>query len=54
MDGAVKAAHTTAKGGIHMSQPLGIDVSVHNGALDWTMLKAAGVQFAIIRAGYGR
>lgn len=37
-----------------MSQPLGIDVSVHNGALDWTKLKAAGVQFAIIRAGYGR
>lgn len=37
-----------------MEQPLGIDVSVHNGTLDWNALKAAGVQFAIIRAGYGR
>ena len=33
---------------------LGIDVSTHNGTLDWAKLKAAGVQFAIIRAGYGR
>lgn len=37
-----------------MRQPLGVDVSVHNGRLDWTKLKAVGVEFAIIRAGYGR
>ncbi len=31
----------------------GIDVSVHNGKLDWNKLKAQGVEFAIIRIGYG-
>ena len=31
----------------------GIDVSEHNGTLNWKTLKSAGVQFAIIRAGYG-
>lgn len=32
----------------------GIDVSHHQGAIDWAKVKAAGVQFAIIRAGYGK
>lgn len=32
----------------------GIDVSVHNGNIDWNKVKASGVEFAIIRAGYGR
>lgn len=32
----------------------GIDVSTHNGSLDWAALKKAGVDFAIIRGGYGR
>ena len=32
---------------------LGIDVSEHNGALDWAMIKAAGVAFTIVRSGYG-
>ena len=32
----------------------GIDVSVHNGNIDWNKVKADGVDFAIIRAGYGR
>lgn len=32
----------------------GIDVSEHNGALNWAKLKAAGVQYAIIRTGYGK
>lgn len=32
----------------------GIDVSVHNGTIDWNKVKAAGIQFAILRAGYGR
>ena len=31
----------------------GIDVSEHNGALDWAKIKASGVEFAIIRSGYG-
>ena len=33
---------------------LGIDVSEHNGVVDWMALKAWGVQFAILRLGYGR
>lgn len=32
----------------------GIDVSKHNGVIDWNAVKASGVQFAILRAGYGR
>lgn len=32
----------------------GIDVSHHNGIIDWGKVKAAGVDFAIIRTGYGR
>lgn len=32
----------------------GIDVSIHNGSIDWQKVKNAGVQFAILRAGYGR
>ncbi len=38
------------------NEPLmkGIDVSVHNGDIDWQKVKNAGVQFAILRAGYGR
>lgn len=32
---------------------VGIDVSEHNGTLDWAKIKAAGIQFAIIRSGYG-
>ena len=31
----------------------GIDVSTHNGKLDWDKIKKAGIQFAMIRAGYG-
>ena len=38
------------------NEPLmkGIDVSVHNGSIDWQKVKNAGIQFAILRAGYGR
>ena len=32
----------------------GIDVSVHNGNIDWGKVKSDGIDFAIIRAGYGR
>ena len=38
------------------NEPLmkGIDVSVHNGNINWQKVKNAGIQFAILRAGYGR
>lgn len=32
---------------------LGIDVSEHNGPIDWQAIAAAGIGFAIIRLGYG-
>lgn len=32
---------------------LGIDVSEHNGTLNWAAIKRAGIKFAIIRDGYG-
>lgn len=31
----------------------GIDVSYHNGAIDWEKVKQSGIDFAIIRIGYG-
>lgn len=31
----------------------GIDVSYHNGIIDWNKVKKAGIEFAIIRIGYG-
>lgn len=36
-----------------MAKIIGIDVSEHNGALDWAAIKKAGIGFAIIRTGYG-
>ncbi len=36
-----------------MANIIGIDVSENNGSLDWAKIKAAGIQFAIIRSGYG-
>ena len=32
----------------------GIDVSTWNGSLDWSKIKASGIDFAICRAGYGK
>jgi len=32
----------------------GIDVSVHNDTIDWQKVKESGIDFAIIRAGYGK
>lgn len=32
---------------------LGVDISTHNGSVDFNALKQAGVKFAIIRCGYG-
>jgi GH25 family lysozyme M1 (1,4-beta-N-acetylmuramidase) len=37
-----------------MSTKKGIDVSEHNGTLDWAKVKAAGIEFAMIRSGYGK
>lgn len=37
-----------------MANIIGIDVSEHNGTLDWAKIKASGVKFAIIRTGYGK
>lgn len=31
----------------------GIDVSEHNGSINWSAVKKAGIEFAIIRSGYG-
>ena len=31
----------------------GIDVSKHQGEIDWPKVAASGVRFAILRAGYG-
>lgn len=38
--------------GINNNHTFGIDVSKHNGTIDWQKVKKSGVQFAIIRAGY--
>ena len=32
----------------------GIDVSKHQGRIDWEKVKSAGIEFCIIRAGYGK
>lgn len=37
-----------------MANLTGIDVSKHQGKIDWKKVKGAGIQFAMIRAGYGR
>lgn len=31
----------------------GIDVSYHNGIIDWDAVKSSGIDFVVIRAGYG-
>ena len=36
-----------------MDKMIGIDVSEHNGKLDWATIKKAGISFAIVRTGYG-
>ena len=32
----------------------GIDLSEHNGVVDWDQVKSSGVGFAMLRAGYGQ
>lgn len=36
-----------------MARRKGIDVSAHQGEIDWKKVKDAGIEFAILRAGYG-
>ena len=36
-----------------MAKMIGIDVSEHNGKLDWATIKKAGISFAVVRTGYG-
>ena len=36
---------------IYNKYDIGIDVSKHNGSIDWEQVKKSGIQFAIIRAG---
>ena len=31
----------------------GIDVSRHQGTVDWKKVRGAGIEFAVVRAGYG-
>ena len=38
---------------LQMQQKKGIDVSEHNRNIDWEKVKAAGIDYAIIRCGYG-
>lgn len=35
-----------------MAKIKGIDVSYHNGSIDWKKVKAAGIKFAVLREGY--
>ena len=37
-----------------MAEVMGIDVSKHQGNIDWQKVKNAGIQFTFIRAGYGK
>ena len=37
-----------------MIRHYGVDVSEHNGIIDWREVRDAGIEFAIIRLGYGR
>ena len=36
----------------HVTARLGVDVSVHQGNIDWKKLKAQGVKFAMVRLGF--
>lgn len=40
-------------GNISNVQMRGMDVSAHQGVINWDQVKASGIQFAIIRLGYG-
>ena len=46
--------YTTWPADIEGAEGYGIDVSEHQGKIDWVKAKAAGVDYAIIRCGYGQ
>ena len=48
----ISKADTTSKADSPKAMK-GIDVSRHNGSINWNQVKNDGVQFAILRAGYG-
>lgn len=48
-DGSIKS-YNDAKA--HVTARLGVDVSVHQGTVDWKKLKAQGVTFAMVRLGF--
>lgn len=48
------SSSTNSSEGAEKVTKKGIDVSTWNGTIDWKKVKAAGIDFAIIRAGYGR
>ena len=37
-----------------LNKHYGVDVSEHNGIVNWQEVRDAGIEFAIIRLGYGR
>jgi GH25 family lysozyme M1 (1,4-beta-N-acetylmuramidase) len=47
-------AYKTIKFSVNKSYLIGIDVSQHNGQIDWQKVKDDGINFAIIRCGYGQ
>ncbi len=50
----IQGVHYTfnSDGSLQTDSTLGIDVSKHNGRIDWNAVKNAGVNFVIIRCGY--
>ena len=50
--GAFKMRSMKEKGGVCMRR-LGIDVSEHNGILDWDAIKKGGIEFASFEGMYG-
>jgi GH25 family lysozyme M1 (1,4-beta-N-acetylmuramidase) len=50
---AVLAVAISGSPGQNPANPKGLDVSVYQGAINWTNVKNAGISFVIIRAGHG-
>lgn len=48
-----RAGHYQTWPDVYLGGKKGIDVSHHNGEIDWAKVKEAGVDYAIIRCGYG-
>ncbi|MFQ9515979.1 MAG: GH25 family lysozyme [Eubacterium sp.] len=48
-----KAYESVISSPVKSNQSKGIDVSYHNGKIDWEKVRNAGISFAMIRLGYG-